>query len=126
MKNVIKAILLISSIFFVLACVKVTESEPITVKGKIIYRFHKDSKTEFKYHYGYNFMNGKYQYHMGNVTESEENVVKFIFLGDTLSRDSETLFNKQTDSLEIQYVKVYYTKKNKEPKFDHNNIIDIK
>lgn len=124
MKNIVRAVLLISSIFFVMACVKVTESEPITTKGKIVFRFHKDSKTEFTYHYGYNFMNSKYQYHWGNETKPEQNVVKIVFLGDTITRYDRELIDKP-DEVTIKYVKVYHTKKNEQPVFYRNRIVEI-
>jgi hypothetical protein len=126
MKILLRFLLLITLILFIISCYKITESEPITTSSKIIYRHHEDKKTEYGYYYGYSMMKGKYCYHYGLHEISEENTVKFVFLGDTLYRDSKFLFNKSSDSLEIIYTKVFYVKKNEELKFSHNNIIDMK
>ena len=119
MKNVIRAVLLISSIFFLIACVDITQSEPITINSKIVYKHHEDSKSDYTYHYGYNFFNGKYQYHWGSEDIAEKNTIKFVVLNDTLTRDSKELFDR--DSLIVTYVKVYYDGKFKKNKIKSVN-----
>jgi hypothetical protein len=101
------------------SCVKITQSEPIQVKCKVIYNEHQDSKTEYTYHYGYSFMKGKFCYHYGPEDISEKNIVKFVFLDDTLTRDRKALFGK--DTLCVTYVKMY-----EDSIFTHNSITEIK
>lgn len=115
MKNALIILLLV----FLSSCVKVTKSELLTTEGHMIYRHHVDSKTEYKFHYGYDVSEGKMSYHHGYYTEPEKNEVTFRFLEDTVTYNNRELYNRA--NVIITYKKVYH-----DGTFHHNQIIKIK
>jgi hypothetical protein len=103
------------------SCVKIVEKGPFTYESRVINKHHEDAKTEYGYHYGYSVMKGKTCYHYGNYDVPEENEITYIFLGDTLTKNSKELFNK--NRLLITYMKVYHVEK-EDTLFSHIRVVD--
>ena len=102
-----KKLLFILLVFVTASCYKITKSEPITERCKIIYKHHEDEKNEMTYHYGYFALKGKFCYHFGNENTPEKNIVNVVVAGtDTLNFDDKNFI--LCDSLIITYVNVYH------------------
>lgn len=118
-----KLVLIALGMFLLTSCFHYSESEPYTVTGKVINKYHKDQEEKYGYHYGYSVMKGKYCYHYGSYTEEERNEVTYTFLLDTITENNKYLYDLG-DNLNITYVKLYKVTK-KDSTFIENKIIKI-
>ena len=109
MKNLIFLI----SLIFLTSCYEIHTSELKNTKGFLIDTVYTPSHSEYCYHYGYNMMNGKYEWHMGNDNKPESYNVRFTFLNTTMCYDSKEIYESITDTFTIAYVDSYRVKKNK-------------
>ena len=110
--------LIIILLIFLSSCVKITYSDKITVTSEIISKNYTQEKNEYKYHYGYSIIKGKFCWHFGNVNTPESYTVKIKFLDDTITRNDKGLYYR--DSLLITYREVY-----RDSIFSHNEILSI-
>jgi hypothetical protein len=105
-----------------MSCVESYKEGPFQYNSKVIEKYHEDEHEEYGMHYGY-YM-GEHKMHNGWYTEDEENVVKFEFFGEVLSRDSKNLYQNVGDTLYLYYERVYRVKKG-DTTFIKNRIIEV-
>lgn len=108
-----KNIILLLSLIFLTSCYEVHTSKPKIAKGFLVDTIYTPSHSEYCYHYGYNIMNGKFEWHFGNDDKSETYNVRFIFLNDTMWLNSKEIYKSVTDTFTITYTDSYLVKKNK-------------
>lgn len=106
-------ILFIMAIGFT-SCEKYETSDIQMTKGKFLEKDYTPAKTEYKYHYGYSIMRGKFCYHYGPTDTPARFDNLFTFKNDTLDWDDFNLYNHANvgDSLIIRYVDRYEVYKN--------------
>lgn len=100
-------ILLSLSLFFTISCIKYTETGPFNYSANIISKTHEDARTDVIYHYGYYVINGKFCWHLDPEDIPEKYITQYIFFNDTLSVNDPIIYIKSTDTLFIQYNKIY-------------------
>jgi hypothetical protein len=119
-----RKILSFLALTLLVSCMETYEKGPFECKSPVVGKEHQDAKTEITYHYGYSVMRGKWCMHTGPEDIPEKNLVYYEFLGDTLSKNSENLYDSAGTYLNIQYVKVYTIEKD-DTIFSHNRIVNI-
>jgi hypothetical protein len=118
MKKIIFTFLI--SLIFLTSCYNIHKTEPISTKGYLVKATYLPEHVEYCYHYGYNFMSGKYNYHWRNEEHPAEYKTIFVFLNDTLDYNSKKMYDIITDTFTVIYRDRYKMKDNDSSFINHD------
>jgi len=99
-------------LIFLSSCYKYFDTDTKTTTGILIGKEYKPAHSEYCYHYGYNFMSGKFNWHWGMDEKSESYSVSFVCLNDTMTYGSVELYKNLPDTFSVVYVDSYLIKNN--------------